>query len=312
MRKPLWRIVQAVLGIVVLFFIGREVAGNWDKVRATSVEWRLVPALIVASLLVTWAMYAVLIWGWRTVLQGWRQRLSGIDAARIWTISSLGKYIPGKVWAIAGMVMMAEREGVSATAATAPPSSCSWSRLHAAPCSRWHSSPTDLLDQVRGGSVGAMLLAAGAFSCALGLTLPSVTGRLGRLVGRPDALQPVHPAALAGAIAANFVAWAGYGLALQLLIRGTMPTVHLGWMNATGAFAASYISGYLFLLLPGGLGIREGVMVLLLKGTIGEGPAVGLAAASRIVLTINEIGAALPFLLLRRRGQVRPETFPSR
>ena len=31
------------------------------------------------------------------------------SAARIWTVSSLGKYLPGKVWAVAGMALMAQR-----------------------------------------------------------------------------------------------------------------------------------------------------------------------------------------------------------
>jgi uncharacterized membrane protein YbhN (UPF0104 family) len=55
------------------------------------------------------------------------------------------------------------------------------------------------------------------------------------------------------------------------------------------------------LLLPAGFGVREFVMVALLKGTIGIGPAAALAAASRVTLTVNEIGAALPFLLFRSK-----------
>ena len=69
---------------------------------------------------------------------------------------------------------------------------------------------------------------------------------------------------------------------------------------ATGAFAASYIVGYLALFLPGGIGVREAVFIALMKDSIGIGPAAALAAVSRIVLTINEVGAAVPFLLFRR------------
>jgi hypothetical protein len=159
--------------------------------------------------------------------------------------------------------------------------------------------PMDLLQRVRGGWIGAMVIAAVALISVLGLASPSVTRRLGFVLRRPDAIQPVDPGALAGAVFANLVAWAGYGLAFQLLLRGTMPSIELSWADATGAFAASYISGYLFLLLPGGIGIREGFLVLLLKDTIGYGPAVALAALSRVTLTVNEIGAAAPFLLMR-------------
>ena len=43
---------------------------------------------------------------------------SAASAARIWTVSNLGKYLPGKVWAIAGMALMARQAGVSPAAAT--------------------------------------------------------------------------------------------------------------------------------------------------------------------------------------------------
>jgi uncharacterized membrane protein YbhN (UPF0104 family) len=106
------------------------------------------------------------------------------------------------------------------------------------------------------------------------------------------------------------VAWAGYGIAFQLVALGTLRDVELSWAVATGAFAASYITGYLALFLPGGLGVREVVLIALLTGPtgIGIGPATALAVVSRIVLTINDVGAAMPFLLFRRRPSeaVRP------
>ena len=42
----------------------------------------------------------------------------GWTAARIWTVSSLGKYIPGKVWAVAGMALMSKEAGIEPWAAT--------------------------------------------------------------------------------------------------------------------------------------------------------------------------------------------------
>ncbi|MGH7593543.1 MAG: UPF0104 family protein, partial [Gemmatimonadales bacterium] len=67
------------------------------------------------------------------------------------------------------------------------------------------------------------------------------------------------------------------------------------------AFTTSYVIGYLALFLPAGIGVREAIMVALLKDSIGIGPAAAIAVASRITLTVNEVGAALPFLLFRRK-----------
>lgn len=297
MGKSGWRWAQRVIGAVVLFFIVRDFLRNWDKIKAQPIAWHFRWEYIIASLLVTWVMYAILIWGWRVVLHGWGQWIRAIDAARIWSISSLGKYVPGKVWAIAGMAMMAEKQGVSGAAATGSAIIMQLLSIATGTVIAIALLGTSLMENIPGGSIAAIGVAAVALIGAISLASPSVTRRIGFVVGRPDAVQPLDPNALAGSIFANLLAWAGYGLSLQLLAAGTMPTVELSWSTATGAFAASYIGGYLMLFAPAGLGIREGLIILLLRGSIGLGPATALAAASRITLTINEVGIAVPFLL---------------
>src|SRR5215216_5588892 len=91
---------------------------NWAELRSQPLAWQIEPGWLILSALVVWAMYALLIVAWRVMLAGWGQRLDGWTAARIWTVSSLGKYLPGKVWAIAGMAVMAQRAGVAPWIAT--------------------------------------------------------------------------------------------------------------------------------------------------------------------------------------------------
>jgi hypothetical protein len=120
-------------------------------------------------------------------------------------------------------------------------------------------------------------------------------------IAAPDA-GPVTPpvGAVAFGIVANVVAWIGYGVALLLLARGLLPDVELGLLPATAVFTASYLAGFLALFAPGGIGVREGVFILMLQGPIGIGAATALAIASRLLLTVTELGAAVPFLLFPR------------
>jgi uncharacterized membrane protein YbhN (UPF0104 family) len=53
--------------------------------------------------------------------------------------------------------------------------------------------------------------------------------------------------------------------------------------------------------VPGGIGVREGLFILLLQGPLGVGAATSLAIASRLLLTVAELGAAVPFLAIRQR-----------
>src|SRR4029077_12952992 len=70
------------------------------------------PAWIVASALTVFATYVMQIESWRRILAGWHQRLGFAAAARTWSLANLGRYVPGKVWSVAGLVVLAQRAGV--------------------------------------------------------------------------------------------------------------------------------------------------------------------------------------------------------
>ena len=117
MLKHKWRLFQGVVGAGILYLLIKRFRADWSELMAQRIEWHLRWEFIIASLIVTCAMYGLLILGWRSVLHGWRQWLRAVAAARIWCLSSLGKYSPGKVWSIAGMAAMSEKQGVSGVAA---------------------------------------------------------------------------------------------------------------------------------------------------------------------------------------------------
>jgi hypothetical protein len=276
-------------------------------VRTTPFTWRVQPLLLVLSALVVWSMYALLIATWRLLVERWGGRLTMREAASIWTVSSLGKYVPGKVWAIAGMAVMAKRVGV-------PP---------------WIATGAAVLNQVLAIGAGVMVVALTGTSLLesrypwlrtamwilLGVVIigmfvlssPDTVRRLLAVAGI-DAGDTAGPplSALLMAGVANLVAWVGYGVALWLMARG-LTAVPLPLGLAIGAFAASYLMGFLALVAPAGLGVREGVFILMLDRTMGTPAAVALAVASRLLLTLTELGAAVPFLLSsRERARVAP------
>src|SRR5690606_29962651 len=83
--------------------------------------------------------------------------------------------------------------------------------------------------------------------------------RVGRLPGEPPP-QLSWPA-LFSALALNGVAWCGYGLAYWALAQGILPEPNLGYLAATGAFAMAYLAGFLSPFAPGGLGVRDVLLV---------------------------------------------------
>src|SRR5690348_290485 len=118
-RRRVWRLLQFGVGACLVGLAIRSVATNWGNLQAQPVEWRLSPAWIVTSVLVVFAAYAGLIEAWRRIVLSMGERLGFGTAARIWFLASLGKYVPGKVWAVAGAAVLAQRAGVDPSVAVA-------------------------------------------------------------------------------------------------------------------------------------------------------------------------------------------------
>lgn len=299
MRDRLIRVARMLLAVVILAFVARTIARNWDALRAEPMRWVFQPLPALGAVLLVWGMYALLIEAWRRMLAGWGDHLPYATAARIWVLSSLGKYVPGKVWAIAGMALMARDAGVSGWAATA----------------------SAIILQVLAIGTGAVMamgfggaaveathpgvvryFVAGAVLAIVALAALCSPGLMRRLLGmvgiQAEAATPGTVPVVIGVLT-NLAAWLGYGCSLWLLARATLPAGNLDLSLAVATFAASYVSGLVALIFPGGLVVREGVLVAMLQGAIGLGPATALAIASRVLLTITELGAAVPFLLFR-------------
>lgn len=308
MRKPWLRTVQWLVGLLIIGLAARSLARKWAELSSQPLEWRIGPGWLVLSALLVWAMYALLIVAWRTMLAGWGQRLDGWTAARIWTVSSLGKYLPGKVWAVAGMALMAQQAGIAAWAATGSAVVLQVLAIGtgAAVAALTGRHAIEAADPRLGAGLG--LLMAGAVAGVALLLWPPFLRRLLRLAA-PDAeargTPPVN--GIVVGIVANFAAWTGYGLALWLLARGLLPAAGLGPGLAVAVFTASYLAGFLALFAPGGIGVREGLFILMLQAPLGIAAATALALASRVLLTLTELGAAVPFLVFsQRRARVVP------
>src|SRR4051794_34383087 len=108
-RRSIWKILQFAIGIALVALAVRSIVTNWQTLRAQPIDWRTSPALITASVLVVFTAYAGLIEAWRRVVLSMGETLRFSAAVRIWFLASLGKYVPGKVWAVAGAAVLARR-----------------------------------------------------------------------------------------------------------------------------------------------------------------------------------------------------------
>ncbi len=299
-RRVLITTGQAAVALLVVVLAIDALQRNWEAFRAQAIDWRLAPGWLALSVAAVLTSYAVLVWAWRLVVVSQHQRLPYWEAARIWALASLGKYLPGKVWSVAGAWVLAQRAGVDPSVAVLSAlvlqalAIASGVMVGTGPIARSFSGEGAWLPMAAG--VAGLVAIVGLW----GLSSAWMIGIVSRLApARLGALRPLRRGTLAVALAANLLAWLGYGLALWLLARSFLPDVALGLTTAVGVFAAAYTVGFVMLIAPGGVGPRESVLVLLTMPVVGPKAALALAVASRLQLTVLELSVALPFL--RRR-----------
>jgi glycosyltransferase 2 family protein len=308
-RRLLKRGAQLVVLVVVAWFVGRVLRGQWGEFRKVSGSLRPSWTLLAASGAIVLATYWVQVQVWRRLVAEGGVRVPFWRAARIWCISNLGKYVTGKVWGIAAMGALAQREGVAPTTAAAAAILNQLVNLGAglvvvAVC----GARTIPLMWPGGGALVGVLVAVGvAGLLLLPVVLPWAVRFVARRTGRGGDLA-IGPGAIWVAIAANVVVWMLQGLAFHVLALALGAGWSRDWLASIAVFTGSYVLGYLAVIVPGGLGVREVAMGAAFSGLHLATPVQVTVAAigSRLWLTVLEILPGALFLA-RDAAASRPQ-----
>lgn len=260
----------AVLFVVLGVRLGLRVrAGALDGFSAH-------PAALIAGVAATIAGNLALGLSWRFTLGALGVETSPLRASAALLAAQVGKYIPGGVAQVVSRVAVSTRVGVPAGMAT------------------------------RGLLLEAGLLVSGAGLCALLWLLPWTlwVGVVGAgLLGAALLLHSRRRSAVL-ALACHVGVFVGYGTGALALAHGAGYTAGGGWTHLSGAYAIAWIAGFLVLIAPGGLGVREAVFVALLAPSLGSTQALSLAVGLRVVsLLVDLLTGLLGAMVLQRTAR---------
>jgi hypothetical protein len=93
---------------------------------------------------------------------------------------------------------------------------------------------------------------------------------------------------LAAVVAVNALGWLGTTTAVYVLVAAATGSAP-GFVWLAGLYTAGYLVGFVTPLAPGGLGAREGTLVLLLGPRYGTGVALGISLMIRVVNVVGEL-----------------------
>ncbi|PZF79186.1 lysylphosphatidylglycerol synthase domain-containing protein [Jiangella anatolica] len=287
-RRPWVRRGFLVLALAAAVW---AIASRWDEVRDAWSE--LPPLTVLAAFVVALGYVVATMASWRAVLADLGSPVPLGPAARMFLLSQLGKYVPGGVWnlvaaaEIGADLRIPRRRSVTVMAVAL------------------------LVSIVTGLLVAVVAVLAGpddvretywpvllALPPLAALLAPPVLNRLVshvlRLLRRPPLEQPPTAGGIARASAWALVAWLLAGLHLYLLVTAldadaTLATAAL----TTGAYALAWTAGFLVVVVPAGVGVREAVLGVVLAGQLSTGAAVVAVLASRLLLTVADVALGL-------------------
>lgn len=284
LKRPLF----AGLTLLAVVLAVRSIGQQWNDVQGLGTWNRIVwPRVWLSGALVMCA-YVVLIETWRRVVATWHELLPFSPAARIWFVSNLGRYVPGKVWQIGAMSVLAEQAGISGVVAIASALVVNIVNL-AAGVAVVAATGAALFDDGRALAVLVTLLVLGMI--LFPWMAPRALRLASRWMGRELPRGSETAKALWIALVGCTIAWLLYGAAFQQLARAVIPDAPTDWPKWTAAFTGSYLLGYIALFAPGGIGVREGSLLYVLP-RLSLATAAGasvVTVASRLWLTVLEV-----------------------
>jgi len=305
-KKIIWRAAQGGAIAVIFYFISRQITANWGQIAAC--QWRIEPIFLVASTVSVMITFFLFSWVWRIIVLSLGKNVSPLRAYKISYLANLGRYIPGKIWQMFGVIYLARKEGVTEEEAV---TSFGLSQLFAIPSGLlsglfFMSLYFDVWwgdNHVPGLSRGLVLVAAVVFLMSLAVVfIPGAIGgllnRFLRLVRRRPVSFLMNKSLAAAIYGGYFLAWSMYGFSFWLFLKSIMAQ-EVPIIPMAGVFIIAYQVGYLMLFAPGGVGPREAVMGLFLAPFFGAGVAGAIAVAARLWLIAAEGISALIALTIK-------------
>jgi hypothetical protein len=294
------RVAGWLLPIICLGFLVHRFTTEAGSLPAMAWTVRSVSALFAAGALVV-LIEAAHALGWRTLARSFRPSITWRDSFVLCGLSQIAKYLPGNAFHYVQRFVLARDRGLDAIAASAV------------------IAMDAVLILVAGILVGMPALTApvrsavaGAFQdpfrrVLLGLGIMVLilvawhTGRERLARGLRLAGPLLSGRRVAIATLVNVMLFAVAGAIVALVLHGFWPgSSSLRWSDFVSGFALAFVAGFVTPGSPGGIGVREAILVALYEPTLGAGLAVVLFVMVRLAFILGDcltFGAAF---LLRR------------
>lgn len=297
-RPKLTFIIKFILIAVICYFVYLKLAENWGNVK--QYDWSINYLMLFLSLIIHLLALFIMSFVWVILISGFGHKVKLKDAFKISYIANLGRYIPGRIWPVFGMAYLAKRINIEEQTSVT-----SWivAQLFSLPSAFLLGffcilfSPT-ILNQA-GSFLSSSFYLISLLIAILSLLIIFAPSRvlifLNVILRKLNKKEVSFDLSVKTAISiylGYIIGWFTYGLAFWLFIMSVTSNFDISLITAIGTFVLAYQIGYLAIFTPGGIGVRELLLAVILNPYLGILSA-SIAVAARIWNLAVEISAAV-------------------
>lgn len=287
-QKTKKSIVSYILTALIVIAIGFYVKRNIAEIREYDFlfNWIFVFAGFIAAV----SALLMMLLNWQFLTRSFGLHAPPIRAGKAFFLSQLGKYIPGKVGLV--LVRLDAYRGYSrktVALATGVEYIASFTSACVMVLLGTLLMDIPLPSYVRWLALGILILLLTALYPPL---LKTLSNRFFRLLKRdPIEEFPTYPKMLSF-VGLYVIVGLFYGLSLFLVLNSLSPVGIEHFFAVTGTFWAAALIGIAAIFAPSGIGVREGVLLLVLPAFIPEPTVIVGTILSRLVFTTAELALA--------------------
>ena len=307
-----------IAGILLYFLIKPFVQTHTELKDATfQIHWYWLVCSF-GAILFYWSAY---LYPFATLLSGITEKhVSFRTAFTLFHLANITRYLPGRIWGVVRLLSLSHRFRLSKTAVggsltlhvgieTIFGGLIGMSLIFSP---KMRGSALGIIDKISAHTTLLSLVCIGILIGTLFL-IPTLSSKARQFLktlrdtGVPLFQEPFRCQWL-NIFASHIFLWICQGLAFFLFLRSFVP---MAWMDAgvlTACFALAWVIGFLSFLTPGGLGVREGLLSLLLSSYMLAPQATLIALVCRVWMLSAEIVLASVAFALNGRVKRRQET----
>ena len=286
MKAQLIWSTRLLIALVILFFLSKRLYTLLAQLQVDTVEFQ--PFWGIASFAILLIHRTLLVFPWWILYRAAAQvKVPFRNTWALFQIAQLGRYLPGKVGQFVWMASLARRFGIQKTLAIIVSClqiafQCILGCIIAIPVLQTTKLPVfeNRMDALRITTPLWIFIASLGFLLILGTGLyykKRIKELILRFAEHRDTLFSVSKVLYL--IAAYLLIWGLLGGAFFLFIKGFLTTLSISQLPSVISICAmAWCIGFLSFLTPSGLGIREGVLSLMLT-TLGLTPTTAALVA---------------------------------